>query len=82
VAPAQVAHDFADGVHAHQGRAVDAPELVRVEFGQQFLERLADQEFGVAVCTRVYFSSDWKNSTSRVLTMRRLAPTWAWIQRR
>jgi hypothetical protein len=36
----------------------------------------------LAVCTRVYFSSDWKNSTSRVLTMRRLAPTWAWIQRR
>src|SRR5471032_679634 len=35
-----------------------------------------------SVCTRVYFSSARKNSTSRVLIMRRLLPTTACIQRR
>ncbi len=32
-----------------------------------------------AVCTRVYFSSDWKNSTSSTGISRRLWPTDAWI---
>ena len=43
---AQVARDFGDGVDPHQGGTVDAPELVRIQFVRQFLERLADQELG------------------------------------
>ena len=56
LAPADVARDFGDRVHPHQGRAVDAPEFVGVEFVRQFFERFADEKFGRGrLHARVFF---------------------------
>src|SRR5471030_1025146 len=53
---AQITCDLGDGVDPHQRRAVDAPELVGVEFIGQFLERFTDQEFGMLrLHARVFF---------------------------
>ena len=64
LAAAEVARDRSDTRYRHQRRAVDLPEELGVEFIDQFLDRLADQRFDLVVCTRVYFSSLMKNSTS------------------
>src|SRR5947207_16007785 len=43
ISPALVADDAGDGAHVDQRRAVDLPELRRVELGEELLDGLPDQ---------------------------------------
>ena len=75
-----LAQHAGDGVEVDDGAAMDLPELLGIELGQQVLERRADQRLAdCAITTRVYLVSDWKYTTSPTAISLTCLPTAALI---
>jgi hypothetical protein len=61
----KIAGDRSDGAGVHERGAVDLPEDFRVEAVDELADRRLDERLRCPGSpTRVYFSSDWKKSTS------------------